>query len=96
MAVIEVKMILKKSDEEKKVYFFTNIDGPFFTDDDVTDAICIKIEEMADKYSHWAKCGYATALYEGSELFTMSFMDDGSKHNSFTMKMGEMTNTTRH
>ena len=51
---------------------------------------------MALKYSDWAKCGYATALHQGNELFTMSFMDDGSKHNSFTMKMGEMTNTTRH
>ncbi len=96
MTQIEVKMILKNNDEEKKVYFFTNIHGPYFSDDDITDAICEKIEEMALKYADWAKCGYATALYEGSELFTLTFMDDGSKHNLFSKKMGEMKNTTLH
>ena len=96
MTQIEVKMILKNNNEEKKVYFFTNIHGPYFSDDDITDAICEKIEEMALKYADWAKCGYATALYEGSELFTLTFMDDGSKHNSLSKKMGEMKNTTLH
>ena len=35
MTQIEVKMILKNNDEEKKVYFFTNIHGPYFSDDDI-------------------------------------------------------------
>ena len=96
MRQIEVRMVLKNNDKEEKVYFFTNIDGPILTDDDVIDAIGEKIENMAMKYSHWAKCGYATALYQGNELFTMSFMDDGSSKSNPFMKMGEMKNTTIH
>ena len=96
MQTIEVKMVLKKNNEEKNVFFFTNINGPFLTDDDVIDAITEKIENMALKYSDWAKCGYATALHQGNELFTMSFMDDGSLRKSSSMWMGEMENTTRH
>ena len=96
MPTIEVKMVLKKNNEEKKVFFFTSINGPFLTDDDVIHAISEKIENMASKYSHWAKCGYAIALHEGNELFTMSFMDDGSSRKSSSMWMGEMENTTRH
>ena len=45
MQTIEVKMVLKKNNEEKNVFFFTNINGPFLTDDDVMDAITEKIEK---------------------------------------------------
>ena len=58
MPTIEVKMVLKKNNEEKKVFFFTSINGPFLTDDDVIHAISEKIEDMTLKYSHWAKCGF--------------------------------------
>ena len=35
--------------KKKKVFFFTSINGPFLTDDDVIHAISEKIEDMALK-----------------------------------------------
>ena len=71
MTQIEVKMILKNNDEEKKVYFFTNIHCPYFSDDDITDADVYAGKGVAD-------CPDCTAEWTplfGDEVLESKFQD---------------------
>tara|TARA_R100000008_G_C3549885_1_gene149759 strand:+ start:774 stop:1064 length:291 start_codon:yes stop_codon:yes gene_type:complete len=96
MAQVEIKIILNTKEGVKNIDFFTSVDGVFLNEDDVVDKIGNIIEKKVLQNNIVAESGYAVALHENEELFTMTFMKTNLGEMEQWVKMKEMTNQTIH
>tara|TARA_R100001015_G_C4437219_1_gene32132 strand:- start:38 stop:328 length:291 start_codon:yes stop_codon:yes gene_type:complete len=96
MTQVEIKIVLNTKEGEKNIDFFTSVDGVFLSDDDVIDRIGSIIEKKVLENGIIADSGYATAIHENEELFTMSFMKTNLEEIGNWEKMVSMENQTIH
>jgi hypothetical protein len=96
MAQVEIKIVLQTKEGKKNIDFFTYVEGVFFSDDDVIDKIGNIIEKKVLENGIIAESGYATAIHENEELFTMSFMKTTIEEVANWSKMEQMKNQTIH
>ena len=71
---VEIKMVLNTDDGLKNVNFFTMISGDG-TEEDIIERISDKINDCLLKYDKILQSGFAVALWQNDELFTMTFMN---------------------